>query len=448
MATTANHVLLERIVIGEAGASSVSFVNIPQTGYSDLKIVASVRDTRSGTYGNGMSIAFNTGGTYSAKYMEGNGASVSSGSDTSGYVFDVPSSTATASTFGNAEVYIPNYLSSNAKSYSADSVTENNATNAYGVLIAGLWTGTSAITTIKLTVGGSNSFTQYSSFSLYGIAAKSVTPAIAPFASGGDVVVNDGSYWYHAFLSSGTFTPAKALSCDVLVVAGGGGGGFGGGGGGGAGGVYYTTTSLTSNTSNTVTIGAGGNNGTSGSPGATNGSNSQFASLTAAVGGGGGGGYNGTPIAAGNGGSGGGAVYAGTYGTGTSGQGNAGGTYDTLNITYRGGGGGGAGGAGSAGTAIGNGNGGAGTNSYSSWLTPTALGVSGYLAGGGGGATATAATTSGTGGSSVGGNGGTSSSTVGTAGVANTGGGGGAGYSNANGAKGGSGIVIVRYSMV
>ena len=36
----ANYILLERITVGAAGAASVTFNNIPQPGYTDLKIVA------------------------------------------------------------------------------------------------------------------------------------------------------------------------------------------------------------------------------------------------------------------------------------------------------------------------------------------------------------------------------------------------------------------------
>jgi hypothetical protein len=53
--------------------------------------------------------------------------------------------------------------------------------------------------------------------------------------------MTDGTYWYHTFVSSGTFTPQKAISCDYLVVAGGGGGGQDdNGAGGGAGGLRCT----------------------------------------------------------------------------------------------------------------------------------------------------------------------------------------------------------------
>ena len=77
----------------------------------------------------------------------------------------------TASTFGNAELYIPNYTSSNNKSFSADSVTENNATAAYSQLIAGLWSNVTAITSLSL-APSSGTFVQHSTATLYGVKAE------------------------------------------------------------------------------------------------------------------------------------------------------------------------------------------------------------------------------------------------------------------------------------
>jgi len=159
--------LIASQVVGSGGASSITFSSIPAT-YTDLKVVASCRDTRA-VVSNTLTIAFNTGGTYSSKLLEGSGSAASSSNDTTGAVADINSASATANTFSNTEIYIPNYTSSNAKSFSADSVSETNGTTVYSSLIAGLWSGTGAITTIKLTPAVSASFVQYSTFYLYGI---------------------------------------------------------------------------------------------------------------------------------------------------------------------------------------------------------------------------------------------------------------------------------------
>ena len=386
----ANYILLERITVGEAGAASVTFNSIPQTGYTDLKIVCSIRNTNTSGNWYDTNITFGGGSTYSGKNLYGQGASAGSFNDASTITIRTSQNNNTANTFGNAEIYIPNYTSSNAKSVSVDEVTENNATSAYAGFGAFISNSTSPITSVTLTALSGSNFIQYSTFSLYALAAVGATPAIAPFASGGDVIQNDGTYWYHAFLSSGTLTPAKALSCDILQVAGGGGGGNSGGGAGGV--LGFASQSLTANTSLTATVGAGGPS------------------------------YN-----------------------ATSGQGNAGGGSGTA------GGGGGGGGAGSAGVGYSGsgtgGAGGAGVNTYTNatWLSTalstTGLGVSGYIAGGGGGV-------GGTGGPAGSGGGGIGGAGAGTAGsgVANTGSGGGG--SSGTAGNGGSGLIIVRYAMV
>jgi hypothetical protein len=335
-------------------------------------------------------------------------------------------------------MYIPNYTSSTNKSISFDIVSENNATLAYATLEAWLWSQTAAITSIGFTGLYGGSIASNSTFSLYGLAAVGTTPVIAPKASGGNVIATDGTYWYHAFLANGTFTPQTGLSADVLVVAGGGGAGdFYGAGGGGGGLLAFTSQSLTA-TNYTCTVGAGGAAGVNSN--GTVGADSQFAALTlvkgGGFGGGGGGGVNG-----GTGGSGGGAASgsgsaSATGGSATSGQGNAGGNAGSAGQ----GGGGGAGGAGASNSGTVGGAGGAGSSTYGSWGSATGLGYSQnstfYFAGGGAG-------------SGVGGNGGQAngSTAISTAGQANTGQGGGADGTAPSflAYPGGSGIVIIRY---
>jgi hypothetical protein len=432
----ANYVLLERIELN-ASAASISFTNIPQSGYTDLKIVASTRDTRSNV-ANGLILQFNGSSTgFTSRVIEGSGASAYSFTDTQGLTGENTSATATSNTFSSTECYIPNYTSSNNKSFSFDSVTENNATTAYADLGAGLWSNTAAITSITLTSLNSASFVQYSTFSLYGLAAVGTTPVIAPKASGGNIQT-DGTYWYHTFLTTGAFVPQTGLSCDALVIAGGGGGGAYSGGGGGAGGLLaFTSQSFTASTSYTVTVGsggAGGGNSGGGTGYGSNGTDSQLGALTLVLAGGGGGSSKSGSSRAGQaGGSGGGATSSFTTGgAGTSGQGFAGGNYASS-------GGGGGGGSAEAGNTDGVYLGGDGLSTYSSWglATVTGQNISGtvYYAGGGG----SDSNSTGAGGGDGGGGG---SSTNGTT---NTGGGGGAWNGSGSAGNGGSGIVIIRY---
>jgi len=462
-----NYVLLERTELN-ASAASVTFANIPQTGYTDLKIVMSSRTDQTGSSGQDVYVRFNgdSGANYSFRRLYGNGSSAASdavsSSSTAGRIGRTNSVNATANTFASAEFYIPNYTGSTAKSISGDAVDETNATGAIAQLTATIWTGTASITSMQLfPFSSGTNFLANSTFSLYGLAALGTTPAIAPKAYGGNVIATDGTYWYHAFLSSGNFVPQTPLNADCLVIAGGGSGGTGNGpgsgnsggaGGGGAGGlVAYTAQPLTA-INYSITVGAGGA-AVTGSSNGNVGNNSQFAALTASAGGGYGAGNaaSGTQVQGGTGGSGGGSAnwnINSTLAGGTAspaGQGNAGGSVTGNGGGNFGGGGGGAGGVGgqssvSAGAPYGSG--GAGSSSYSSWLSATSTGVSGLIAGGGGGGTgATGA------GSIVSGGGGAGSNlnANGTSGTANTGGGGGGGGSGFTSGAGGSGIVIIRY---
>jgi hypothetical protein len=452
-----NYVLLETIELSQV-AASVTFDNLPSTGYSDLKIVISGREL------TGTSLLFTmqingVGTNQTTRELRANGTAASSGTNTIGTI-DQSGSGTTASTFGSAEVYIPNYTSSNTKSFSIHSVGENNAGTAYQRFSSGLWSQTSPITSLSFFPSSGN-IAQYSTFSLYGLAAYQTTPVTAPFATGGNIVANDGTYWYHAFLNSGTFTPLKDLSCNYLVVAGGGGGGWAHAAGGGAGGLRSATgQSLTSATAYPVVIGAGGVTGTGygATSKGTNGVDSTFNSMTSTGGGAGGGSANGAWGSGNSGGSGGGGSYTvasqGLIGAGNTpstspSQGNNGGTGSTAPAS-----GGGGGGAAATGTSGAPGAGGIGSLAFSDWGVATTTGhlvsTTRYFAGGGGGGVENA--TGAAGGWGGGGAGVGSTGATGGAGIVNTGGGGGGGgystHPGGPGGSGGSGIVIIRYPMV
>lgn len=151
-----------------ADTASITFSNIPQ-GYTDLKLVVSSRTTNAAISGE-VDIQFNGLTTnLSAKALQGSGSAAASYSLASRIaISDTSGATATANTFGSAEVYIPNYTSANNKSMSIDGIGENNATAAYAELTAGLWSSTAAIT--SLTVISYNALlTQYTTATLYGI---------------------------------------------------------------------------------------------------------------------------------------------------------------------------------------------------------------------------------------------------------------------------------------
>ena len=169
MPTNPNMVAIQTVTVGAGGAANITFSSIPQT-YTDLVIMTSMRGTD--TSWQGWNLYFNGSNTnLTNRYLLGDGSSASSSSFSAGYGGTVPGTNVTASTFENSTVYIPNYTSSNNKSYSSDNVAENNATGAYANLIAGLWSSSSAITSVTLYPQAGN-FVQYSTATLYGIKSS------------------------------------------------------------------------------------------------------------------------------------------------------------------------------------------------------------------------------------------------------------------------------------
>ena len=434
--------------------SSVTISGIPQN-YTDLVLVASITGVSAATdpwirVGNG---SVDTGSNYSWTWLAGNGGTAQSAraSNNSKLYYSA------ISTIQNAVQQVTwnfnNY--SNTTTYKTVLWRESDASTETAATV-GLWRSTAAINTIEISLDASRTYSAGTTFNLYGIDAQASAQAKA---TGGQTIIRDSNYWYHVFTSSGTFVPTENITADYLVVGGGGAGGHGGGGG--AGGLRaITSQSLTADTNYTCTVGAGGSsylynpssNGTSGNDStfnsftSTGGGRAATGSYAAATGGSGGGGAS-TAFGLGyiNG-------AAGNTPSTSPSQGNSGGNGGSGS-NFCGGGGGGAGGAGASSSGATAGAGGAGANSYNSitftsWLSATTTGVSGYLAGGGGGGGDTANS----GGSGGGGAGATGDNNA-TAGAMSTGSGGGGvristGSANtALSGAGGSGIVIIRYAV-
>ena len=165
MATT--FTLIKTYTLATATAS-FDFTSIPST-FTDLCLKLSGRFSTSYT-SDTMKISFNSStSTFTIRQLYGNGTSAGSNTGSYGGAGDVDANSATASTFGNLEIYIPNYAGSTYKSYSYDAVTENNATAAQTILGAGLWSTVTAINAISLTPYSGGNFMTYSTASLYGI---------------------------------------------------------------------------------------------------------------------------------------------------------------------------------------------------------------------------------------------------------------------------------------
>lgn len=161
--------LIESKTLGTAQAL-IEFTSIPQDA-TDLVLWFSLRTDRN-LQGDGFYLRFNgSGSSYTLRRLIGDGASPSS--DTGGATFMATALTATASTFGNASVYIPNYTSGAFKSYSNDGVSENNATTSYAGIASGLWSNTAAITSIQVGPEGGTNFVAGSMISLYKVTKGS-----------------------------------------------------------------------------------------------------------------------------------------------------------------------------------------------------------------------------------------------------------------------------------
>lgn len=158
---------LAETVLTSGNASSVDITSIPQT-YTHLKLVVSGRLASNDNYYN-LRINGSTQ-TIEVKTLRGSGTVVASEAWASTYLGIAERNDSTGSTYASTEYYIPNYTSSNYKSISVDSVTENNATAAYAELAAGLWSSTSAITSIGISnINVPGNILQYTRISLYGI---------------------------------------------------------------------------------------------------------------------------------------------------------------------------------------------------------------------------------------------------------------------------------------
>jgi len=158
------------VTVGSGGTSSIDFTSIPST-YTDLLIVASVRTSRTDTkYGN-MKVKFNTStSNITGKFIRGIDASTVQSFSTTAAEWSAPTSLTTSNTFGNAQIYIPNYAGSAYKSVSLDSVIEDNSSNQFNYLSCALWSVTDAITSLSLyTSDAGQNIVQYSTASLYGI---------------------------------------------------------------------------------------------------------------------------------------------------------------------------------------------------------------------------------------------------------------------------------------
>lgn len=154
---------ISSITVGSLGASSVSFTEIPQN-FRHLQIRA-VTVTTSVSSGAVLQVNSDTGANYKSHYVYGNGASTASGNAGSIYMPDWCGGAATTSP-GAAVIDILDYASTiKYKTIRCFDGYDANGSGFIG-LTSGLWLSTSAITSLKISL---TSFSQFSTFSLYGV---------------------------------------------------------------------------------------------------------------------------------------------------------------------------------------------------------------------------------------------------------------------------------------
>jgi hypothetical protein len=164
---------LQVVTVGAAGATSVSFTNIPST-YTHLQIRGIVRSTTSGTsIGDNVDLRINSdsGSNYARHLLQGDGSTTATSTNTSGSLTRIsvaPRAGVTSNTYTALICDILDYANTNK--YKTLRTLSGVDANGSGIvfLISGLWMSTSAVTSITI-LPEANSFTQYSQFAIYGV---------------------------------------------------------------------------------------------------------------------------------------------------------------------------------------------------------------------------------------------------------------------------------------
>ncbi len=158
---------IQSVTVSASTSAAMEFTSIPAT-FDDLLIKVSHRVSVNIGIAAVLLQYNSNASSYSYRRILGDGSTVASATDTTSAVAIAQGGNATASTFGNLEIYIPNYAGSTNKTASADNGNETNGTTEYLSFYAHLWSNTAAITSVKLLLS-SGSFVTHSTATLYGI---------------------------------------------------------------------------------------------------------------------------------------------------------------------------------------------------------------------------------------------------------------------------------------
>lgn len=153
--------LISSVTVGAGGVTSISFNSIPAT-FTDLTLIYCGANTAGITFNN------DTGSNYNQLFLRGNGASTLTQKTVLGSFGVQIGVQSDASDLVNSTTIIPNYAGSSAKTVSVDAISERNSSTSFQFLNAGGWTGTAAITSIKIEWFAST-YPEFTTAYLYGI---------------------------------------------------------------------------------------------------------------------------------------------------------------------------------------------------------------------------------------------------------------------------------------
>jgi hypothetical protein len=144
--------------------ATITFSTIPAT-YTDLVLIASVKNNSGGSRAMQMLLNLDTGTNYSTTQLIGDGSSAVSSRSTGTAYLDV-TVTVPGTEFAPCIFNFQNY--SNTNTFKTV-INRNGITNTRAVV--SLWRSTSAINSIRFQMGGSDLYSTGSTFTLYGIKA-------------------------------------------------------------------------------------------------------------------------------------------------------------------------------------------------------------------------------------------------------------------------------------
>lgn len=164
------------VTVGAGGQSSISFTSIP-SAYAHLQIRAIGRTNRSAVGGDYAIAVINSdsnAANYSLHQLLGTGSAASSSAYPATFAGVFLSRWGAASDasgmFGSVIIDILDYANtSKYKTFRSLGGLDTNSVNGQINLESNLWMSTSAITSITISPGAGTTWSQYSSFALYGI---------------------------------------------------------------------------------------------------------------------------------------------------------------------------------------------------------------------------------------------------------------------------------------